>query len=122
MVVVQSPIALDRLKVYYNKTGGLLPTTPSPSASELAANHASAEWSNVLAIDIINVAPPAQTFTYENSGYGPRFVAIIGIQDVDGSLAMVNGGTLPYIDYLDGPDSDPIPQSIASEALDLAPL
>ncbi len=122
VVSVQSPIALDQLKVYYDKTGGVLPTTPPPTAGELAANQASADWSNALAIDIVNVAPSAKTITYGNSGYGPAFVAIIGIQDVDGTLTMVNGGTLPQIDYLDGPDSDPIPEAIAMESLELGPL
>jgi hypothetical protein len=121
-VVVQSPIALDGLKVYYDTTGGSLPTTPPPTASELATDQASAEWSNVLAIDMVDVAPPAQMTGYGNSGHGPRFVAIIGIQDVDGIPTMVNGGSLPEIDYLDGPDSDPIPEALAMEGLDLAPL
>ena len=119
-VLVRSSIALDRLQVYYD-TGGLLPTTSPPTAGELAANQASAEWSKVLAIDIVDATPPAQTFTYENSG-GPRFVAIIGSQDVGGSDTMVNGGTIPNVEYLDGPDSAPTPQSIANETLDLEPL
>src|ERR1700689_2922926 len=75
-VSVGSPIALDQLKVYYDTTGALdlLPTTPPPTAGELAANQASAEWLNVLAIDVVNVAPAAEGATYYNSGYGPTFV------------------------------------------------
>lgn len=117
-VWVRSPIALDQLKVYYDTTGGLLPAAPAPTASELAADHVAAEWSNVLAIDVVDVTPRAQTITYENNGHGPRFVAVIGIA----GATMVAGGTVDDVSYLDGPDSDPIPTAIASETLDLVAL
>ena len=121
-VCVRSAVALDRLQVYYDKTGGLLPNTPPPTAGELAADRAPAEWLDVLAIDIVDIAPPADTVTYFNRGYGPRFVAILGLQNASGTLTTVNGGVLSRIGYLDGHDSDPIPTAIASEHLDLAPL
>lgn len=120
-VEVQSSVALDQWKVYYDKTGSDLPTSPPPTAADLAANRASEDWLNVLAIDVKAFSPPVQTHVYANTD-GPRFVAIIGIQDQDGILAMVNGGTIPYVGYTDGPDSQSPLEAIAGESLDLAPL